>query len=266
MKLSPRTTIIAAAAFLALSACAEQEFTGTARKAAGEPKKNEPKTEPTPESQPQTPGKPGKPTTTVTENDPVEASQDANPNTPDPGTDQQNQNPGPGVDLASIIGGLIHVLTDVAVNQPDANDVEFGGDKVFHIGDGNFDPGSECASGVRMHGLKGTSYFFEFEVTQDNTHVDIEIKEICGVDYNESNSVILKGTAGDVQKNPLPKASKNAALTGNGLAKGKYSIVVESRDAGSENASDPGDNDDFIVGKVHVKADKPIKPGKVGAL
>ncbi len=173
--------------------------------------------------------------------------------------------PGLGTSIFDIIGGLIKTLTEVQIDQPNANEVIFGGNKTFHIGDGEFNASSECATEIHAYNLKGTRYFFEFEVLADDTTVDVSIGKICGVDYNESNSIFLQDGATNLDQKPLSKAQATAAFTTQKLNKGKFTILVESRATGAENPGQPNDHDDYIVGLVKVHGDKPIKPGKVGA-
>lgn len=171
----------------------------------------------------------------------------------------------PTIDLGEIIGGLIKIIEEVAVVQPDATDIIFGGDKVFHIGDAHFGADSECASEIKSYKLKGTRYFFEFQVLEANTAVDVSVNKICGVDYNLTNNVHLQDSKSDLEQKALPKQITSMGFTTRTLQPGKYIVVVESLRAGSENPSSPRDFDDFIVGEVRIKADKPIKPGRVGA-
>lgn len=168
-------------------------------------------------------------------------------------------NPG----IFDVIGGLIKILTDVQIDQPNQNEVIFGGNKTFHIGDGEFNASSDCASEIHAYNLKGTRYFFEFQVLANDTVVDVSIGKICGIDYDASNSIVLQTSTTTLDQKPLAKGQTSGAFTTQRLNQGTYTILVESR--ASSDPKDQGDHDDYIVGQVTVKGDKPIKAGKVGA-
>ena len=150
------------------------------------------------------------------------------------------------------------------VNQPDDDEVIFGRDKVFHIGDGQMS-GSSCRFEITMHGLKGTKYYFEFEVLQENTTVDLNIGKVCGVDYGDTNFISLQQNGQSIDQKPLPIGASSAAFTSKVLGPGKYMLVVESKTGSQQAGANSNDFDDYIVGNIRVKGDKPIKPGRVGA-
>ncbi len=277
-------SLIAATAMIAVfsaAACNNAELTGTAKKRTGLPQPAAPvvpgqpsppatpapspkpttpaPNTPNPNPQPQVPGQPP----VITE-PPIEFPPDPTPGPNPPGVGSDIDT-GSGPSFIDIIGGLLKVLTDVQIDQPNENEVIFGGNKVFHIGDGEFASTSECAAEIDSYRLKGTRYFFEFEVLGDATTINASIGKICGVDYNESNSVFLQNAASNLEQLPISKAQTTATFQARTLNKGKYTILVESRAAGAENRDTPNDHDDYIVGLVKISADKPIKPGRVGA-
>ena len=271
-----RTSLVAAAAlacFGLLSACNDASMTGDSGKqvhAESKPVPALPETpaKPTPPSTPTTTPTTPPTTTPPTTTPPPVTPPPKPPTTPitDVGTGSgTGSTPGLGTSIFDIIGGLIKTLTDVQIDQPNQNEVIFGGNKTFHIGDGEFNASSECASEIHAYNLKGTRYFFQFEVLADDTTVDVSIGKICGVDYNESNSIFLQSGATNLDQKPLAKGQASAAFSTQKLAKGSYTILVESRAVGAEMPQQPNDHDDYIVGLVKVKGDKPIKPGKVGA-
>ena len=169
---------------------------------------------------------------------------------------------GPGI--IQIIGGLIHDLPDITILQPSKNDITIGGSKVFHIGNGQ-DADSSCQVGLFFYPTRGIQYFFEFNVLQDNTPIDISIDRICGVDY-QTNFAYFGPTAATVtpiQTKQIPVGASNLKFDSTTLNKGTYVIIVESK----ENPANNNDRDDFVVGKIHIKTtpDKQITQGKVGA-
>lgn len=192
---------------------------------------------------------------------------DPAPNTPAPRATINNpsasQNPSnTTADTIQTINGIINTIRnniDVSTND---REIVFGGDKVFHIGDGRF-PASSCQSQLRAYDLSGTKYSFEFEVLEDNTLVEMDVLTVCGVDYGDSNYIrLLKNGSENVEQELLRVGARRADLDSMTLQKGRYMIQVESgrnTTAGVEG----GDNDDFIVGKVRIRASKNISPGSV---
>lgn len=244
--------------------CGQSEFAGDVDKAAAKKPATTPiKEGPTPA--PTTPAKPGdKPQ--VSEQPTTEVEETPPSTTPEvPNVVDTTPPAKPQTSIFDIIGGLIKILSEVEIARPNDNEVVFGGDKVFHIGDANFSVDSECAAQIRAYPLKGTRYFFEFEVLQDDTKVDVTLNKICGIDYNESNIMHLQADGKDLEQKGLKKGDTTAAFTQKTLKKGKYSILVESKAAGAQNPQTPNDHDDYILGMVQIKGDKPLKPGKVGA-
>jgi hypothetical protein len=134
---------------------------------------------------------------------------------------------------------------------------------VYHIGNGQFE-GSTCISRITGMDLKGTAFIFEFTVQQEVTNVDLQIQDLCGVDYSNLNSATLTRNGQLIRQfylNPtgLLTAIFGGFRTGNmTLATGTYQFRVES----PENPAHPErDRDDFIVGKVVMYSSKPLIKG-----
>lgn len=242
--------------------CSQNEFAGDVEKKAAPKPANTP-SKPQEQDETPTPTVPGKPSISEQPTTEVEETPPTSPSIPDVVDTKPPEKPQ--TSIFDIIGGLIKILSEVEIARPNDNEVIFGGDKVFHIGDANFSADSECAAQIKAYPLKGTRYFFEFEVLQDDTKVDVTLNKLCGVDYNESNHMHLQADGKDIEAKGLKKGDTSASFTQKLLKKGKYSILVESKVAGAQNATTPNDHDDYILGLVQIKGDKPLKPGKVGA-
>lgn len=142
---------------------------------------------------------------------------------------------------------------------PPSKSIEFGADKVFHIGDNNYEA-TTCRKQIQSYNLNGTRYYFTFEVLESQTTAAIRINTVCGVDYGKSNFVAFMKDDGTVLKRqPLPIGASSIDFGTLTLEKGKYAIVVEST------VSSNGDADDFLVGNITVSADKNIVQGIVTA-
>src|SRR5690606_466226 len=89
------------------------------------------------------------------------------------GTNSDDANPKTNT-LGDFLGGLLDTKNDDVVDQPNDDELIFGKDKVFHIGD-NAMSGSSCLDQITTFAIKGKRYYFEFEVTKDQTTVDITI-------------------------------------------------------------------------------------------
>jgi hypothetical protein len=208
---------------------------------------------------------------------PNDGTPPTDPNALGPDTDQGGAEGGgdgsDGADGAGTDGGVDGAAdggTDEGTPPPPPDDtkdkeVVFGEDKVFRIGDGDFSA-SSCLDTIAAYPLSGTSYFFEFDVLEDDTVVDIDIKRVCGVDFKKTNVArLLLGASADaagteVWTGLLGKGALTFTVPQRTLAKGHYALNVESlRDGGGVF----GDNDDFIVGNIRVKASKKIKPGEI---
>jgi hypothetical protein len=253
------------------AACKSAEFQGAAPQKQSEKDKNEPGEDDddvpaTDDDKPVVPGSDIPQVTTTTPGDQGDVTTGVDDGS-NPGLDT-GVDDGATTPWLDIIGGLIRTITDVEITRPENNDNEIviGETKMFHIGDDNFDQSSECARRINTYPLSGKRYFFEFEVTQADTRVEVGINKICGIDYQETDHLFIVGPTGaQLDTKALPRGTEKAAFDGRVLQPGKYRLIAETRPAGSENPQVPNDHDDFIVGQIHIKADKPIKPGIVGA-
>lgn len=157
------------------------------------------------------------------------------------------------------------------------NEIEFGSDEVFRIGDGNSSAQSACIGEVKSHDLKGTVYYFQFEVLEDDASVDVSIGKFCGVDTAGFTAVALKDEAKQMIGNEISvptdasaqRENPYAPLSGQKLKKGIYSLVVTSKNTQgrAEKSTDPNvdEYDDFVIGKIQIKSDKTVKQVKVFA-
>ena len=150
--------------------------------------------------------------------------------------------------------------TPPPVIQPDEKEIRFGVDKVFRIGDDNY-TNTSCKDQVASYQLSGKRYFFEFEVTEPQTLVDISINKVCGVDYMLTNSTRLTRDAQIFQVQPLMTATDKIHYRAVTLEPGKYAVIVESNINYTEVRR--GDFDDFLVGDIAIKASKKITGGNV---
>ena len=148
------------------------------------------------------------------------------------------------------------------VTQPTPNSVVFGHDQVFHIGDGKFD-NSSCRRQVAALPLTGNAYFFQFEVLNDNTAVQVNVGSICGVDYPTNTFAIFAGQA-MMQSRSLPMLALQFAGTSTVLNKGIYDVVLASG-FGHDHGDPVGDFDDFIVGNVTIAGSNAVRPIKYGS-
>jgi hypothetical protein len=139
--------------------------------------------------------------------------------------------------------------------------INFGKDHVFHIGNGQFKD-STCREEIAQLPLSGSIYFFQFEVTADNTQVDINMARACGIDYSSGTVQLAKGfrkigsqtIAPGITSLSLPKAALN---------RGVHTVYVYAgKGDGIRGAK--WDIDDFIIGQVQIRANQPIKPGRYG--
>jgi hypothetical protein len=151
-------------------------------------------------------------------------------------------------------------IVEATPEQISETEVHFGDGKVFHIGDGKYSE-SSCKQRIDAYALTGTRYFFEFEVTQPSTAVDVSINTICGVDYPQVNWSRLVNGATSRPLKVLPVSADRLTVDRLTLDPGRYALVVESG-IGQENPAER-DHDDFIVGKIAIKADKKINAGAV---
>lgn len=162
--------------------------------------------------------------------------------------------------------------------EPEPETIEFGSNEIFRIGDGVASTGSNCSGQVNTHKLSGIKYFFQFEVAEDNTEIDLSIGRICGVDQpvkdtfsliNDQSKVLElaeKPLQQGVEIGPAKPWVPYAPFT---LKKGIYSVVIASKntkgkaDKVVDSALD--EFDDFLVGNIKIKANKSVKALKVYA-
>lgn len=144
--------------------------------------------------------------------------------------------------------------------------IEFGSDEVFRIGNGQA-VASSCLSEIDSFDLSGTTFFFEFEVLNDATTVNLAIGRLCGIDTKnnfvslvDSNGKAVLGEKVIPQKVVADLGSAFSPFTQQKLNKGTYTIVMKSKPSGFL-----GDSDDFIVGKINVKADNAVRAVQVFA-
>lgn len=161
--------------------------------------------------------------------------------------------------------------------KPPSKEIEFGAAEFFRIGDGNSGANSACIGEVKSHELKGTTYYFQFEVLENDSKIDVSIGKLCGVDSANFTTVSLQ----DAAKNPINaevvvpidasgvRSSPYAPLASQSLKKGIYSIVVTSKNklGRTEKSPDPNADefDDFVVGNIQIKSNKTVKQIKVFA-
>lgn len=158
---------------------------------------------------------------------------------------------------------------DITVVTP--NHIIFGDHSVYHIGDGNAS-GTSCPEEVLQVPVVGSRFYFQFEVLTDNTIVNISIGKICGVDLSLSNFISIgtlsQGLLGQTRLTPAAsRMGYISPLVQKTFAKGQYWLVIDStaKKIESDNAAvTMGDKDDFLVGKIHINANQPIKPGIAG--
>lgn len=147
-----------------------------------------------------------------------------------------------------------HVAAQNPIEASASSDIFIGGsEEVFHIGDGHLDPGTACFKEVVGSSLTGTTYIFSFTVTEDGTQTSISVEKICGMDVNNTLSVSKNGVVFDTKPLFPGMASYNLTPTPVLLDRGLYEIFVIST---KQKKLFSHDYDDFLVGKVHVSANK----------
>ena len=177
--------------------------------------------------------------------------------------------------LGRLFGNVISSFKDIKFDrraQTTDEEIEFGKAATFHIGDGNFASSSECYEMVQLTELKGTSYFFEFTVGRDDTKVEITVGQLCGVDYSKSNVMTLADEAGqELLRKMVQRGDKRFKLGSRRLNAGKYVLFTESQPATADEPhlrtgrGQVGDRDDYIIGRIRVRADGPVTAGQYGA-
>lgn len=162
--------------------------------------------------------------------------------------------------------GPVGTSGDGTIQQPKEEGekiVVFGGDKVFHLGDDDF-ADSTCMVDISFHQLSGKTFNFEFEVIEDATSVDIVI-DLCGVDIVDTNFASLRDATGKLQEHRLVPSAYDSRFQKQTLAKGKYLVVVESRNGTLDRQWSVTDFDDYIVKQVLINSNKGIRKGQVTA-
>ncbi len=197
------------------------------------------------------PAQPAQPTQTTPVNNPVTpASTPITSTTPSPS-------------IFDRIGSLLSKLPNIDIATPNPNEIEFGSwSKVFHIGDGEMSD-SSCKIGVFLYPRRGSNYFFQFEVLEDNSKVNVELGRVCGVDdgYSATNIASLTQGVNFIHRQNIMAGSSKLVMPTMTLNRGVYSVLVQS----DPNPSKRNDRDDFLIGKVRIVSDKKLKAGSVGA-
>ncbi len=247
--------------FVTLPACNQGEFSGSSGSTkTGDAKKG---VSPKKVGDPEPMGKEKDPDDENNDDKEDDVDENEDDNTP-PKDDIDNENDNAvNQSLIDLLGGILKKPTE-QITQENDNEVVTAPGKVFRIGDGEAS-GTSCAAQVTPVGVRGKIYYFEFEVTKESTEVAITFGVTCGVDYGDSNFIVLKKGAAEVYKQNMTKNVSNQGMPKQVLATGKYTIIVESRSGTAETFGNPNDFDDFLVGELKVKANKPIKAGKIGA-
>lgn len=158
---------------------------------------------------------------------------------------------------------------------------EFGVNEIFRVGDGFASSGSACMGQVNTHELRGTKYYFQFEVVEDNTEIDLSIGRVCGVDQLDKDTFSLIDEATKelaLAEKPLPKqidvgpAQPWFPYSKFKLRKGIYSVVIHSKNVlgrvvepGTPIDPNKDEYDDFLVGNIKLNADNRIKAIKIYA-
>lgn len=167
--------------------------------------------------------------------------------------------------------------TGIGFSQTDDNTIQFGEDDVFRIGDGTSGVQSACASELKGYDLKGSTYYFQFEVFEDDTKVDLSIDKICGVDKADATFISVINDDTDVTAFAEITVATDAnsdrkksfePFTGLQLDKGIYSLVVRSKNTVGRVGPVPAgldEFDDFIIGKLNLKGEKKVKAIRVFA-
>lgn len=149
----------------------------------------------------------------------------------------------------SIVTGVIDA------NRTQANDhqIIFGDNSIFHIGDGDFSPFSDCASSVDRFDLSGTVFKFNFDLTSED-NIDISINTICGLDRSDNTITLANRINGLVIKSVALKFGSSSFNTSiEGLKPGAYVLQVASS-KGESRFGRKADYEDFVVGGVQIKS------------
>ena len=179
------------------------------------------------------------------------------------------------VEVDAVEEDAVDILGQEPLPEVPVKEIEFGGDEVYRIGDGSSGANSACIGEVKSHDLKGTIYYFQFEVLEDDSRVDVSIGKLCGVDQASFTSVALQDDSKNLIDSeitvPIDAAGSRSSpylpIESQVLKKGIYSIVVTSKNtagrASKSSAPNADEYDDFVVGKIQIKSDKTVKQIKV---
>jgi hypothetical protein len=128
---------------------------------------------------------------------------------------------------------------------------ELGKSFDFHVGDGDYS-GSTCKKDLNSRESLGDLVKITIELLQD-AEVEINLNEICGIDYANSNSISLVADNGvDVFSNTIEVGSTRYS-NNTFLKAGKYELVIMAHEVSGNNGVD-----DFIIGGVSVLADEAV--------
>jgi hypothetical protein len=140
-----------------------------------------------------------------------------------------------------------------------STEITFGNDVVYHLGDGDFS-NSSCIKEIKEYPVVGSKFYFEFEVLDDDTVIDIEVEKVCGVDYAESNVIyVLSPDQYALARTTLLKSDKSKSIKQLKLKAGLHAFTAFSM----KNSNYQNDRDDFVVGQIKVKASKPVIKGDI---
>ena len=138
---------------------------------------------------------------------------------------------------------------DQIKNGPDGT--TFGTTGVFHLGDGLFG-GSSCKPQLAALPLSGSRFNFTFNVTEDNTPVNILVANLCGIDL-DTNTVTLAGNGVSQAPMPIPVSASMLQIPALTLNKGTYVVTIAAGINVNNSNFVRGRVDDFIVGNVQVQ-------------
>lgn len=155
-------------------------------------------------------------------------------------------------------------------SQPNPNSMIFGNSQSFHIGNNAYQSTS-CKAQVASLALAGSVYFYQFQVMQDNTSVNINVASLCGVDYTTNVVQLAQNTSNPASPIPnamgqlmIPKGASSVALPSTVLNKGVYTVYVYSGH-GDGVAFPTTDIDDFVIGQVQISGNQAVMPINYGA-
>lgn len=146
------------------------------------------------------------------------------------------------------------VVVDKNLSQPSDHQIVFGQYSIFHLGDGEFDPRSKCASTIEKTDLSGLVFKFSFELLGADS-LDIKINTICGIDNGSGSPDLLKlintNSNSVISEIKLTRAMTSFQFHSPPLTAGSYVVEVDS--IYNEGDSFVGKGyDDFIVGGVNI--------------